>query len=194
MYLLIFTIKIMFTALLLPCFFSSYVFSEENIAVEEDIKQIIRFAESGDAEAQFSYAMLLDQGERVALDKPAAIYWFRRAAEQGVPAACLYLGIKYEYGNIVEQDISRAIYWYRKAALQDWPDAQFYLGRVLLEGNDKVSDPVQAAAWLSLAAEWEYPGADEEKEKAVLLLSEQELIRARKLQNKLRKQIENNPE
>jgi TPR repeat protein len=192
MHLLIFTIRVMLTALLFPCFFSSHVLSGEKMAVEEDIKQIVRLAESGDAEAQFSYAMMLDQGDRVVMDRPAAIFWFRMAAEQDVPAACLYLGLKYEYGNMVEQDISQAIHWYRKAALQNWPDAQFYLGRLLLEGNDKVRNPVHAAAWLSLAEEWDFPGADEEKERAILLLSEQELTQVKKLQNKLRKQIENN--
>ena len=183
---LIFTIKLLFSVLLIPYFFSCQALSQDNIFGEEDIKLIIRLAESGDAEAQFNYALLLDEGRSVAMDKPAAIFWFRKAAEQGDPAACLYLGMKYEYGNRVKQDPSQAIHWYRKAALQDWPNAQFYLGRMLLEKNDTV----QAAAWLSLAEEWEYPGADEEKEKAVSLLSEQERSKAKKMQNKLQKQIE----
>ena len=123
------------------------------------------------------------------MDKSEAITWFQKAAEGGIPAACLYLGIKYEFGNTVEQNIFQAIKWYKKAAFQDWPDAQFHLGRVFLEGGNDVIDYVQSYAWLGLAEEADYPGAGETKEKVKALLSAHDISRAEELQAKLRLQI-----
>jgi hypothetical protein len=147
-------------------------------------------AGSGDAEAQFSYALMLDLGDRVAMDKPTTTLWFRKAAEQNVPAACLYLGMKYEFGNTIEQDTSKAIHWYRKAALQGWAAAQFHFGSLYLTGSNMTVNPIKAYAWLSLAEENGYPGADEEKKNAVSLLSEEDVKKAGSLRKELHQSIE----
>ncbi|MCL7489091.1 MAG: sel1 repeat family protein [Desulfobulbaceae bacterium] len=153
---------------------------------DEDVNRIIQLAASGDAEAQFSYALMLDQGDRVPADGSAAVFWFHKAAKQGLAGACLYLGIKYEFGNNVAQDSSKAIHWYSKAALQDWPAAQYHLGRLYLEGGASTADPAKAYAWLRLAEENEYPGAGEALETATALLSEKKMARAEKLLDELR--------
>ena len=49
-------------------------------------------------------------------DYPKALYWFKKAAEQGYANAENYLGYMYEQGLGVPQDYNKALYWYKKAA------------------------------------------------------------------------------
>jgi len=148
---------------------------------KKDVSYIMEQAESGDPEAQFSLAIMLDEGDRVDQDKQQAVTWFTRAAEQNLAGACLYLGIKYEYGNTVKQDSTRAAFLYRKAAMQGWPSAQFYLGSLYLKGDSIPINRVKAYTWLSLAAEHDYPGAEEEKNRILPLLSEEESKEAQQM-------------
>jgi len=184
-----FRLLVLFIPLFIASLVSYPVHSAEAEFDDEDLALIKHLAQSGDAQAQFSYALILDEGRSVAMDKPAAIYWFQKAAEQGMPAACLYLGMKYEFGNTVEPDILQAVRWYRKAAIQGWPAAQFHLGLVLQDGGNKDVDYVQSLAWLRLAEEGGYPGAGEEKEKVMIHLSAREVAQTDELLDKLRQEI-----
>ncbi len=139
----------------------------------DDIRFIREQAVAGDPEAQFSLAIMLDEGYDINQDKQQAIYWLTRAAEQNLAGACLFLGIKYEHGNTVTQDSLQAVHWYTKAAVQGWPSAQYLLGMLLAERKE-LAEKRQALSWLSLSAEQGYPGAEEEKLKLCTLLSETE--------------------
>ncbi|MGZ8946055.1 MAG: tetratricopeptide repeat protein [Methylococcaceae bacterium] len=82
-----------------------------------------------------------------------AVFWYRKAAEQGLPFAQCSLGWMYQYGNGVEQDNKQAVFWYRKAAEQSIAFAQYHLGWRYqrchgVEQNDK-----QAVFWYRKAAE-----------------------------------------
>lgn len=149
--------------------------------MNNDIQYIREQAEIGDPEAQFSLALMLDQGDRIEMEKQEAVTWFTRAAEQNLAGACLYLAIKYEYGNTVEQDVKKAAHWYRKAALQGWPSAQYFLGMLHLSGKKIPVNRVKAFTWLSLAAEQDYPNAQIEKNNILFLLSEIERLEAEQM-------------
>ena len=57
-------------------------------------------------------------GYGVEKDIVQAVYWYRKAAEQGFAPAQSNLGYLYANGYGVEKDIVQAVYWYRKAAEQ----------------------------------------------------------------------------
>ena len=70
-----------------------------------------RFAEQGDADAQWSLGERYHNGEGVAQDDAAAVHWFERAAEQGYIPAQGALGAYYWIGRGVPQDLSKAYFW-----------------------------------------------------------------------------------
>jgi TPR repeat protein len=51
-------------------------------------------------------------------DFAKALFWYRKAAEQGYAAAESQLGDLYQYGNGVPKDLVQARAWYQKAADQ----------------------------------------------------------------------------
>ena len=55
-------------------------------------------------------------GEGVDQDRAEAVRWYRRAAEQGHPAAQYELGSAYFNGYGVEQDAVNAVMWSGSAA------------------------------------------------------------------------------
>ena len=59
-----------------------------------------------------------------------AVYWWRKAAEQGDAMAQYNLGHACFRGEGVPQDYTQAVYWWRKAAEQGDADAQFMLGEI----------------------------------------------------------------
>lgn len=75
---------------------------------------------------------LYEQGEKYYADKNYndALYYYRRAAEQGDTQAQYNLGHMYGNGEGVKQDYAEAVKWYRKAAQQGYTDAQEALKRL----------------------------------------------------------------
>jgi TPR repeat protein len=69
-------------------------------------------------------------GKGVAQDYAQAVYWYRKAAEQGNDIAENDLAVMYENGAGVVPDVAQAIYWYRKSAAQGNADAQANLARL----------------------------------------------------------------
>jgi hypothetical protein len=45
-----------------------------------------------------------------------AVYWWRKAADQGLPEAQFLLASAYSDGNVFYKNSDKAIYWWRKAA------------------------------------------------------------------------------
>lgn len=70
----------------------------------EDIPQMKRDAEAGDAIAQFNLGLSYELGDMVARDLAEAVKWYRRAAEQGMPDAQYNLGCCYFRGEGVDVD------------------------------------------------------------------------------------------
>ena len=112
-----------------------------------------RGAESGDANEQYWYGVCLSLGINGSpKDQKQAVYWYRKAAEQGHVEAQIELGKCYEDGNGVEKDLSQMIYWYRKAADQGHAHAQYLLGWCYKSGHGVESNIIQARYWYGKAA------------------------------------------
>ncbi len=81
------------------------------------------------------------------------VFWYRKAAEQGIENAQLLLGMMYDAGRGVEQDDELAVFWYRKAAEQGNARAQLFLGLMYKGGRGIQQDDEQAVFWYRKAAE-----------------------------------------
>jgi len=88
-------------------------------------------AERGSADAQGMLGEMYDNGEGVAKNYPAALYWLQKAvAQSGDPNLEGAIGLMYEYGAGVQQDNATAANWFRKAADQGSSDAKNDLAKL----------------------------------------------------------------
>ena len=85
-------------------------------------------------------------------DDRQAVFWYRKAAEQGDAPAQNSMGFMFGHGNGVPKDARKAVSWYRKAATQGKADAQHNLGVMYALGRGVPEGDVQAYAWSNLAA------------------------------------------
>lgn len=88
---------------------------EENKTIsQEELEQLMRDAEQGDAEAQYELAICYRNGSGVEEDFGKYIYWLRLSAEQGWGHAIYRMCLNYAFGFCVERDCEKAKYWYLK--------------------------------------------------------------------------------
>lgn len=127
-------------------------------------EDLLKRAMNGDAEAEFEVAKLYT--ENVAYpgqDNEKAVDWFRKASDQGLPAAELNLGYMEFNGIGVQKDILEAASWFKKAADQGNALAQNDLGYIYLKGEQGIpQDAAQAVAWFRKAADQGLAGAQEQ--------------------------------
>jgi len=97
-------------------------------------------AESGDAGAQYEYALSLTD-----TDPKAAARWFERAALQGQGEAAYRLGR-------MEDDPKRAIEWFSMASAMQHAGAQYQLGDAYLHGRGTAKEPGWGLMWFERAA------------------------------------------
>lgn len=110
---------------------------------------------SNDPEIWTDLGLMYDGGVGVKEDKAQAVFWYRKAAENGYPKAKVALGFMYDIGFGVGRCTEKARIWFREAAEQGYPRAQFHLGFSYLDGDQ---DHL-ALFWLSKAVDNGYPGA-----------------------------------
>ena len=116
------------------------------------VKLYTPLAESGNADAQFNLAELIDEGKGALEDERVALRWYRLAANQGHAAAQSTLGSFYLVGRGVDLDFGQALKWCRMAAAVGDAQAQFNLGWMYSMGYGLTKDPVRAYVWTKLAA------------------------------------------
>jgi len=130
--------------------------SQSNVEADEITPTMLAEAKSGSAEAQTRVGRAYWKGAGVPKDYVQAVFWFRKAAEQGNATAQVSLGVLYdgalEEVKGVPQDYAQAANWYRKAAEQGNGIAEFMLGRYYANGLGVPQDYVKAAAWYRKAA------------------------------------------
>jgi len=85
--------------------------------------------------------------------------WVRKAAEQGIPRAQLWLGGIYEGGYGEAKNPVEAMKWYRKAAEQGYGEAQVALAEKYREGRIVAKDDAESAKLLGSAADHGYAPA-----------------------------------
>ncbi|VAX12228.1 hypothetical protein MNBD_GAMMA24-1397 [hydrothermal vent metagenome] len=107
-------------------------------------------AQDGNSKAEFFLGMLYESASN---DRYKALYWYRRAAEQGDREAQHNLGLAYARGLGVKKNISKAIKWWRAASMKGNTDSQYNLGIIYATGGDGVSRNFkEAKRWWLLAA------------------------------------------
>lgn len=111
-------------------------------------------AKAGDADSELRVGSIYTNGQGVPQDNRRAMYWFRKAAENGNVESMMILSRAYEYGMYgVSQEDSQAAIWYTKAAERGNPIAQTKLGDCFVSGRGLPQDFAQAAFWFRKAAE-----------------------------------------
>ncbi|MCQ8239540.1 tetratricopeptide repeat protein [Rhizosaccharibacter radicis] len=77
---------------------------------------------------------------------------WRTAADNGVPAAALFIGVMYDTGQGLPHDEARALEWYRRAAQAGDATAAFNLATMLDAGRGAPMDRSGAVRWYRQAA------------------------------------------
>jgi len=117
-------------------------------AQKVDLQAMRSQAEHGDAWAQLNLGAAYDNGIGTKRDVDKAIFWYRKAAEQGLAEAQFNLA-----HILVDEDISarEAAEWMAKAADQGMVEAQYLMGVIYAEGIGVARDDSEARRWLQLA-------------------------------------------
>ena len=113
----------------------------------------LKYAEQGNAEAQYNIGLMYINGWEVKQDFAKAVEWYRKAAEQGYAAGQFTLGAMYQYGLGVKQDYKKAVELYRKAAEQGNDAGQNNLGYMYWQGLGVKQDYKKAVELFRKAAE-----------------------------------------
>jgi TPR repeat protein len=132
--------------------------SPSSSQLENERKQLLARAETGDRSAQMWVGVLYEQGRGGPRDFQEALKWFRKAAAQGDPDAQVFLGQMYADGEGVKQNYAVAAKWYRKAAdhvpvLGGAGQGRNELGLLYLQGLGVPRDYVRAYMWFSLTGD-----------------------------------------
>ena len=83
---------------------------------------------------------------------PKAFECYKRAAENGIPAAMAALGLCYEAGLGIEEDIARAVSFYKRSAEAGDPFGMAHYGYALANGEGCEKNEKAAMSWLIKAA------------------------------------------
>ncbi len=126
-------------------------------------------AKAGDPIAAVSVSQFYSpRGVGTALDLRQGFFWAKKAAEDGVPVAAIYVGSMYEQGQGTAPDLREAARWYRKAEETYGPVRAELLRKSLVQAEALVRDkdfygaytvlvqavraePWSAAAWYNYA-------------------------------------------
>jgi len=113
----------------------------------------VALANTGDAESAFRLGMVYDTADGVKHDSERAVYWYRRAAEQGNKHAQHNLAVAYANGDGVELNIDEALKWWHQAARQGNSDSQYNLGIIYAVGSHGITRNIETAKqWWRMAA------------------------------------------
>ena len=129
------------------------------------LEKFLLAAEQDHVDAQYSAAMLYQQGEGgIEKNEEQAVAWLIKAANNGHKDAQYFLGRRYEEGRGVAKDEKRAVEWLTRAAEQGHTEAQYYLGVKYQEGRGIEKDELKAIDLLAAAAKEEKKGGKIVKE------------------------------
>lgn len=107
---------------------------------------------AGDEKAQFRLGCAFENGDGVDQSERDAVYWYRKAADQGHPGAQFCLALCYESGVGVRKSGLLSVHWLRLAAEGGDPDAQFKLAEKYEAGCGVGQSADDARSWYQRAA------------------------------------------
>ncbi len=136
-------------------------------------KELLPFAQAGNAEAQYHLGLAYKTGDGVPggadfqrkaakegyahppiFDAEKMVYWFQKAAEQGHSDAQFWLGVSYYRNEGVPWDENKAVYWWQKSAEQGNAEAQELLGDIYRSGGQQIpNDYKKVVYWYQKSAE-----------------------------------------
>jgi uncharacterized protein len=110
---------------------------------------------TGDPDAQALLGYLYTYTDDFPANPEKAIYWYKKAAEQGNGNSALEVAYWYTDGEGVERDYMEAIKWFRIAADQRLEDAPTRLAEIYRDGLGKVPrDLMKARVWFEEAVKF----------------------------------------
>jgi uncharacterized protein len=109
-------------------------------------------AEKGDANYQYLFGLMYEQGKNVTQSDYEAHKWFLRAAYQGVPPAQAKVCEYFRAGRGVPRNDEEAFKWCRKAAEQGHAVSQLRLAEMYRDGIGTERNPKEARKWEDKAA------------------------------------------
>lgn len=119
----------------------------------QDIAQLQKSAENGDAEAMTELGICYFQGKGVKEDNDKAFMWLSKAVDAGNAKAHCWLGACYQYGYGTDKNMEKAIELYTKGADLGDSDSMNYVGICLEKGNGVLMNLERAVYWYTKAAE-----------------------------------------
>ncbi len=136
--------------------------SPDDPTPEEKFLKLRKDADSGDAKAQNTLAVMYFTGEVISKDASGKILsndpataaaWFHRSALLGYAKAQFNLGLMYANGEGgLTKDTVKAVEFFRKAAIQGNADAQNNLGAMYHLGEGVTKNIAKAKEWYTKAA------------------------------------------
>lgn len=126
---------------------------------DENINEIMKRANMGDAQAQFDLANILYNKENGSDNKLAIAKWYEAAALQGNPDHQMGFGLYLCWDTDVKSDFAEGIKWIVKAADQSNIGAQYFLGAEFATGENVPQDLEKALSWYKKAEENGHPEA-----------------------------------
>ena len=102
---------------------------------KDDIERMKALAEKGNADFQYFLARCYARGRKVDQDYKQALFWYEKAASQGLTKAQNNLACLYLDGKGVDRDVKKAAYWFEQAAEQNDKLALLNLGCMWEEGD-----------------------------------------------------------
>lgn len=112
-----------------------------------------KYAEQGDAEAQYRLGMAHGYGNGVPKDYRKSAEWYQKSAEQGHLDAQEQLAEAYDFGRGVPRNYAEAAKWYLKVAEQGRSGVQCRIGTFYENGMGVRQDYAEAVKWYQEAAE-----------------------------------------
>lgn len=131
---------------------------KQNTLSQEELEQLMRDAEQGDAEAQYQLGGYYHKGER--RDYGRAFTWYLKAAKAGYLLAQKRVAEMYMSGKKIGKDVDEAARWLVLAAKQGDIDAQFQLGEYY--STTRMHDYNRALMYYLQAAEGGHTSAKRE--------------------------------
>jgi TPR repeat protein len=131
------------------------------VLTEDEFKQVLSEAESGDREAQYWLALIFHQGKFVARSDEQFFDWLTKSAEQGYAPAqqLLQPNINRISSMTLDRDKVKSEMFLLRGAEQGNADSQFWLGVSYEQNWFGTTDNEEAAKWFRLAAEQGHPDA-----------------------------------
>ena len=97
---------------------------------ENNIDELIRAADAGNAKAQTHLGWCYDEGIGVETDRKTAAQLYRNAALKGYSIGQYNLALCYDHGTGVRKNMALAVKWYKKSAELGYPKARKVLKKL----------------------------------------------------------------